>query len=195
MNIFPFFHFSSRSPFSQKARNRKNFSRNVGFTLIELLVVIAIVGALTGLVATNFANSQQKARDARRKNDLDQIQKALELFYNDHGTYPRESANRIAGCGPASTAACPWGSPFIDQNGTVYIDTIPAERMSGFTYYYNVDTSNYLRYQLFAHLENDNDPILDRDGNGTADSYTQSCGGANCNYAETSANTNGTASF
>lgn len=166
-----------------------------GFTLIELLVVVAIISSLTGLIATNFLNSQAKARDARRKSDLTQIQRALELFYNDHGTYPRESSNRIAGCGAASISACPWGSEFRDGNDTLYMDTIPAERMSGYTYYYNVDTSNYLRYQVFAHLENENDPALDQDGDGTADAYSQSCGAAACNYVVTSPNTDGTTSF
>lgn len=174
---------------------KHTFFRQAGFTLIELLVVVAIIGALTGLVATNFGNTQVKARDARRKSDLVQISKALELFYNDHGTYPRESTNRIAGCGASSTSACPWGSAFQDGNGTVYMDTIPAEQMSGFTYYYNVDTTNYLRYQLFAHLENDNDPDLDRDNDGDADQYSISCGGGNCNYAVTSPNTDGATNF
>jgi hypothetical protein len=75
------------------------------------------------------------------------------------------------------------------------MDTIPKEQKSGYVYYYNVDTTNYLRYQVFARLENLNDPILDRTGDGVADQYTQSCGGANCNYAVYSSNTDGTASF
>lgn len=167
-----------------------------GFTLIELLVVIAIITTLTGLVATNFVNSQAKARDARRKSDLANIQRALELFYNDHGTYPDESTNRIAGCGPSSNSACPWASSFTDGNGTVYMEIIPGDPVSGTTYYYNVDTTGgKLRYQLFARLENTNDPILDRTGDGVADTYSQSCGSGNCNYAVYSSNTNGTATF
>lgn len=166
-----------------------------GFTLIELLIVIAILATLTGLAATNFGNTQRKARDARRKSDLVQIQKAIELFYNDHNQYPRESANQIAGCGAASTSVCPWGSALQDGSGTIYIETIPGDPRSVQTYYYNVDTTNYLRYQLFARLENLNDPVLDRTGDGVADNYTQSCGSANCNYAVTSPNTDGSASF
>jgi type II secretion system protein G len=169
---------------------------NKGFTLIELLVVIAIITTLTGLVATNFINSQAKARDARRKSDLANIQRALELFYNDHGAYPDESTNRIAGCGASSNSACPWGSAFTDGNGTVYMELIPGDPANGYTYYYNVDTAGgKLRYQIFAYLENANDPVLDRTGDGVADSYTQSCGASNCNYAVYSSNTTGTASF
>ncbi len=176
--------------------NQKFLTKNQsGFTLIELLVVIAILAALAGLTATNFGNTQAKARDARRKSDLTQIQRALELFYNDHGEYPHESSNQIAGCGAASQSACAWGDPLQDGDGTIYMEMIPSDPKQGTTYYYNVDTTDYLRYQLFARLENQNDPILDRDGNGTADSYSQNCGSGNCNYAATSPNTNGEASF
>ncbi|MEO8581805.1 MAG: prepilin-type N-terminal cleavage/methylation domain-containing protein [Patescibacteria group bacterium] len=166
-----------------------------GFTLIELLVVIAILATLTGLVATNFANTQGKARDARRKSDLTQIQRSLELFYNDHGQYPHESANQIAGCGAASQSVCVWGTAFQDATGTIYMETIPKDPKTSYVYYYNVDTTNYLRYQIFARLENTNDPILDRTGDGVADNYSQNCGGGSCNYAATSPNTDGTASF
>lgn len=170
-----------------------NFT-NKGFTLIEILVVVAIIGTLTGLVASSFVNYQAKARDARRKSDLTQIQRALELFYNDHGHYPTDSAGRIAGCGASSNSACAWGSEFRDQNSTLYMDTIPDEKKTGYNYVYNAD-GNMLRYQIFARLENLQDPILDRDGNGTADTYSQSCGSANCNYAVTSPNTDGVTSF
>lgn len=172
----------------------KNFFQK-GFTLIELMIVIAILAALTGLAATNFVNTQAKARDARRKSDLTQIQRALELFYNDHGQYPHESNNQIAGCGASSQSACPWGTPLQDATGTIYMETIPKDPKSNYVYFYNVDQTNYLRYQLFALLENSKDPMLDRDGDGSADSYTKNCGSADCNYAATSPNTNGDASF
>lgn len=167
----------------------KNWS--AGFTLLEMLVVIAIIGSLTGLIATNFVGSQAKARDARRKSDLTQIQKALEFFYNDHGRYPNESSGRIAGCGGGSTSACAWGDPLQDGNGTVYLDTIPEEQQSGKQYWYEVSADG-LKYQLYARLENDNDPVLDQDGDGDADEYNRGdCGSQNCNYAATSSNTNG----
>lgn len=59
-----------------------------GFTLIELLVVIAIIGILTAIGAVNLLGSREKARDARRSNDIYQIRLAIELYYGDHKQYP-----------------------------------------------------------------------------------------------------------
>ena len=50
-----------------------------GFTLIELLVVVAVIGLLATIVVASFTSAQKKARDAKRKSDLDAIKKALEL--------------------------------------------------------------------------------------------------------------------
>ena len=54
-----------------------------GFTLIELLVVIAIIGILAGFAIASFTSAQQKARDSKRKGDIDALVKALELSKTD----------------------------------------------------------------------------------------------------------------
>ncbi len=59
-----------------------------GFTLIELLVVISIIGILSSIVLTNLRNAQAKARDTRKVADLRSITNALELYYNQNGSYP-----------------------------------------------------------------------------------------------------------
>ncbi|MDD3711051.1 MAG: FISUMP domain-containing protein [Patescibacteria group bacterium] len=63
-------------------------SRKKGFTLIELLVVIAIIGILATLAVVALQNARKNARDAKRMADVKQIQTALELYYNDIGSYP-----------------------------------------------------------------------------------------------------------
>jgi prepilin-type N-terminal cleavage/methylation domain-containing protein len=59
-----------------------------GFTLIELLVVIAIIGLLASVVLVALNGARQKSRDTKRVSDMNQMAKALELFYNDAAAYP-----------------------------------------------------------------------------------------------------------
>lgn len=61
-----------------------------GFTLMELLIVISLIAILLVAVIVVLNPWQQinKARDARRKHDLNILQKTFEDYYNDKGCYP-----------------------------------------------------------------------------------------------------------
>ena len=59
-----------------------------GFTLIELLVVISIIGLLSSVLLVAVNSARVKSRDVKRKADLAQFQKALEMYYNDNNEYP-----------------------------------------------------------------------------------------------------------
>lgn len=61
--------------------------KNKGFTLVELLVVIAIIGILATLLLLQLGVARAKARDARRISDVSQLRNALELYFDDNGTY------------------------------------------------------------------------------------------------------------
>ncbi len=63
-----------------------------GFTLIELLVVIAIIGMLSSVVLASLNSARVKARDAKRKSDLKQLQLALEFYYDTNNAYPSGGA-------------------------------------------------------------------------------------------------------
>ncbi len=63
-----------------------------GFTLIELLVVIAIIGLLSTLSIVALNSARARSRDARRVSDVKQIQTALEMYFNDNGSYPTATA-------------------------------------------------------------------------------------------------------
>lgn len=67
------------SPYSKRTR---------AFTLIELLIVITIIGILVVGLLPQLVGGSGRARDARRKGDLQQISLALESYYADHGSYP-----------------------------------------------------------------------------------------------------------
>lgn len=60
-----------------------------GFTLIELLVVIAIIGLLASIVLVSLNSARGKARDKRWLADLNQLEKALSLYYDNNGFYPQ----------------------------------------------------------------------------------------------------------
>lgn len=61
--------------------------KNSGFTLIELLVVISIIGFLATASVVVLNSARMKSRDSKRKADLTQIRKALDLYFNDKSTY------------------------------------------------------------------------------------------------------------
>lgn len=54
-----------------------------GFTLIELLISITIIGILAALIIISVAGAKNRARDVKRKSDLDAIKVALELAAED----------------------------------------------------------------------------------------------------------------
>lgn len=69
-----------------KRKNEK--IKNKAFTIIELLVVIAIIAVLAAIVLVNVNSFRAKDRDARRKADMVQMQKALLAYFVDNGSYP-----------------------------------------------------------------------------------------------------------
>ena len=62
----------------------------MGFTLIELMIGLTIVAAMAGAVVAILDPLALRARvrDARRIQDLETLQTALELRFTDAGTYP-----------------------------------------------------------------------------------------------------------
>lgn len=150
---------ASELKFSRRGRTK-------GFTLVELLVVMAIIGILAVISLANFRTSQIKARDAERKNDLRQIANALEAYMSDHGSYPAAVSGRIKACSTVTNcsvlADCQWGDTpreFCDSNNTVYMKEIPDDVIASPPdqphYCYSSDG---IYFQLYARLENENDP-------------------------------------
>lgn len=124
-------------------------SQKFGFTLIELLVVISIIGILAALIMVNFNAARERARDVQRKSDLDQIKKALRMYYNDNGLYP-------------ATGSLSWGSVFQSADGDmVYMKVLPNDPKEGVTYNYTQASSGQ-DFCLWAILENKSDGDIDK---------------------------------
>lgn len=79
-----------------------------GFTLIELMFVIGLISILTVLGSMSYSNYSQRARDARRRVDMQQLRAALELFRsnNPQGIYPSINQYNSVWC-PAAGANRP----------------------------------------------------------------------------------------
>ncbi len=137
--------------------------KQLGFTLIELLVVITIVGILSGIGVGTFQSAQARARDAKRKADLKSIGQALQLYYNDHGSFP-----------PGGWYADCWSANWIPGLDANYIKQMPHDPKpycawpwdpsgNGQTYaYWSGDwqgcTTAGQSYLLVANMENKSDP-------------------------------------
>lgn len=119
-----------------------------GFTLIELLVVVAIIGILSALILANFNSARERTRDAQRKSDLDQIKKALLLYYHD------QSPTRYP-----SSSSLVFGSAFT-SGGIIYMKMVPNDPLSPTqSYLYRpVSGSVPQDFCLRAVLENGADP-------------------------------------
>jgi general secretion pathway protein G len=68
-------------------RARRVFPRR-GFTLLELLVVIVIIGLLASLVAPKYFNQIGKSNARIAKAQIDALEKALDQYRLDVGSYP-----------------------------------------------------------------------------------------------------------
>ncbi|MEW6610207.1 MAG: prepilin-type N-terminal cleavage/methylation domain-containing protein [Patescibacteria group bacterium] len=137
---------------------------NGGFTLIELLVVISIIGLLATFAFIALKNAREKGRDARRKADLTQIRKALDLYFDKYGYYPPSSCGYDCNGYYYSTSGGNW-IPGLEE----FLPRMPLDPRNtaagpwttgNYSYAYgNVGRNTYPpQYDLTTQLENTNDP-------------------------------------
>ncbi len=125
------------------------FAYSRGFTLTELLVVVSIIVLLLLFVLINLKTQVLRARDARRKADLNRIQKSFEEYFNDKQCYPY--AEVLNNCGSADL------SPYIKK--------VPCDPVSVEPYLYVPGSPSLCGgYRVCAKLEDKSDPDIPRIG-------------------------------
>jgi general secretion pathway protein G len=137
-----------------------------GFTLIEILVAATIIAVLSVVGTASYISVNKRARDSKRRSDLEQVRSALEMYRTDNGFYPGSSA----AFNPLSTdlaVLVPTWMPVIPTDPkSTSTTTIP--------YYYSpLGTAPFYSYCICAKLESES-------GSGTCTGVTLP--GLGCSY-------------
>lgn len=160
----------------------KKIGYKKSFTLIELLVVIAIIGLLSSTILVSMQGIRAKARDVRRKQEIIQIRKALELYYFDHGEYPLSGGASSPNSGWSSSADSSWNSLKSELSDYIQLPIDPINDTNGWagggSYSYAYYSRNYgcsqQWYMIVYKLEN---PDIESPG-------VTACNGSHFDYGE-----------
>lgn len=107
-------------------------SNQKGFTLVELLIAVTIIAVLTVIGVVVYAGTQRDARNARRRGDIEAINKALEVHYNT-------TANQYCPTSPAGSYCAPVGTWFsaaaipVDPSTAANYTGLPANAVTTYT--------------------------------------------------------------
>lgn len=162
-----------------------------GFTLIEIIVVMAIIMILSVVGIGSYTSATIKAKDTQRKNDLNQMSKALEAINNDIERYPAATTDKKPTCYTVvnkvvSTAACVNNQLTVNVEGqeTKYIKIVD-DPDAGQDYIYTSDGASFAYYAALSN-PNDKDLIVEN-GVPNLDPWNIDCGNKKCNYKVTEA--------
>lgn len=114
---------------------KRNDNNKLAFTLIEILVAVAVIGIISTVAVVLLNTGRAGSRDTKRLADINRIQTALRMYYNDYKTYP-------------TTAE--WGTK-LATGSNVYLEKIPVAPQtsegdcgaSSSSYIYESDGSTY----------------------------------------------------
>jgi len=127
-----------------------NTERQRGFTLIEVLVAATIIAVLTSIGVVSYQVANRRARDAKRKADLEQIRAALEMYKADNaGQYP-DYVNELLGWEVS------YDGDWLENLPSNYLPQKPVDPKNTTSYYYRYATypSNPdCRYKIQARME------------------------------------------
>jgi len=118
-----------RGPLSRRRR------RSAGFTLMELLMVVLIISVLAALVAPKIIGRAKEARVAAAKQQIQNLETALDLYYLDNDTYPTGEQGLEALLTEPASDPLPtnWKGPYLKKGVPLdpwkneYVYTAPGE--------------------------------------------------------------------
>lgn len=117
-----------------------NMKRKItGFTLFEMLVVISIIGVLVAVMSTSFSGAQKRARDSKRVQDLNNVQKAAEQYFALTQGYPL-----------TWTANTNWS---VTNVGVTVLDSFPQDPKNVTPYVYTPTSVSASGYCLCVQME------------------------------------------
>jgi type II secretory pathway pseudopilin PulG len=128
----------------------KKRSHQAAISLIEVLIVVTILAIFVLMALRQFGPQLDRARDSKRKDDLDQIAIAFENYYNDNECYP--PADILNNCNGSEL------SP--------YLGAIPCDPSTKQPYEYRPYPGEHTcgGYRVYASLRNDRDDAIARLG-------------------------------
>ena len=138
-----------------------------GFTIVELLIVIVIIGILAAITIVAYNGIQERANFSKSQSDLSALNKAIQLYYADNGSYPSSTSTCTNGW-------CGWDQAtddnFIPGLVPKYIAStpqLPTSNASNNTYLYSSATGvnfRLMRYKAdtagLSTVERTNNPLL-----------------------------------
>jgi len=149
---------------TNKAKNQRKNWVQAGFTFIEMLTVTVLIAVMVSIAVVSYVNASKSTRDSRRKQDLAQMQFALEAYKQTYGEYP----DKGPGCSGWAYPGCQSSGDWIVGLVPDYIVSLPLDpKQTGGgnmpdanEYSYNYQKMSDTSFYLLAKLENKNDSDL-----------------------------------
>jgi hypothetical protein len=111
----------------------------------ELVYVLSVILVVYVISAFQLKIGEIKTRDVRRKDDVEQVGRALDAYASDHnGIYPE-------------TVWGPKKNNIEDSDGVVYMKSLPKDPSEDRSYIYQLSEDKH-KYKIYIALEYLSDP-------------------------------------